>query len=238
MINGEITISFIVTCYNEENHVIGAIETVHRAANNLGLTHEILVFDDKSKDNTAKIVKDYIQQFPNVPVQLYQNAKNKGVAYNFVEGAFKGRGEYCRLICGDNVESIETHMAILGEIGKSDIIIPYYRVIVGRTFLRHMISKSFTKIVNLITGFSIKYYNGCPVLKRTDVMRWHVEATGLGYQAELIIRLLRQGKNYIEVAVDGFDREGSVSFRARNVLSVCHSLFKISIARLKVAVLK
>ncbi|RDI48138.1 hypothetical protein [Aquicella lusitana] len=69
-------------------------------------------------------------------------------------------------------------------------------------------------------------------------MRWHVEATGLDKQAELIIRLLRQGKSYIEVAVDGFDREESVLFSLRNVLSICHSIVKISLSRLLVVVLK
>lgn len=233
-----INISFIVTCYNEEKHVIGTIETIHKAATHLGLTYEIIVFDDASKDNTAKVVNEFILNFPDIPVQLYQNKVNKGVAYNFVEGAFQSNGEYCRLICGDNIESIETHTTILQNIGKSDIIIPYYRTIIGRTFLRYLISKSFTFVVNFISGFSIKYYNGCPVFRRLDVMRWHVETTGLGYQAELIIRLLRHDKSHIEIAVDGFDRKGSVSFRLKNVLSVCHSITKILLSRLRVSVLK
>ncbi len=233
-----ITISFIVTCYNEEKHVVGAIEKVHQAAMQLGLSHEILVFDDASHDATAQIVKDYIHKFPQVPVRLIQNIVNKGVAYNFIEGAFQGKGQYCRLICGDNVESIETHITILSRIGQADLIIPFYQKIEGRTLIRHFISYTFTRVVNMISGFNIRYYNGCPILKREDVMRWHVEATGLGYQAELIIRLLRQGKTYIEVPVNGFDREGSVSFRLRNILSVSHSLFKMSIARLRVSLLK
>jgi glycosyltransferase involved in cell wall biosynthesis len=231
-------ISFIVACYNEEPNVIGAIEKVHKAATDLGLTHEILVFDDCSKDGTSRVVSEFIQKFPAVPVQLFQNKVNKGVAYNFVEGAFQGKGEYCRLICGDNIEPLETHKTILKDIGKFDMIIPYYEVIKGRSLLRHVISKGFTKVVNAISGFSLKYYNGCPLVKRADVMRWHVEATGLGYQAELIIRLLRQGRTYTEVAVIGDDREGSVSFRLRNVLSVCHTVLKIILARSKIALLR
>ena len=231
-------ITFIVTCYNEEKNVLGAIGMVKSAADHLQLSYEILVFDDASKDATSKVVRQYMESHPDLPIRLIQNKKNKRVAYNFVEGAFQGKGQYCRLICGDNVESIETHTTILSHIKKADIIIPYYRTIVGRTFLRHLISKSFTRIVNFISGFSVKYYNGCPVFKRQDVMRWHVEATGLGYQAELIIRLLRQDKTYLEVQVDGFDREGSVSFRLRNIISVCHSILKMSLARLKVVVLK
>lgn len=233
-----INISFIVTCYNEEKHVIGAIEKVHQAAMQIGLSHEILVFDDASHDATAQIVKDYIQKCPEVPVKLFQNLVNKGVAFNFVEGAFQGKGKYCRLICGDNVESIETHITILSNIGRADLIIPFYKKIEGRGLIRHLISNTFTRIVNMISGFNIRYYNGCPILKREDVMRWHVEATGLGYQAELIIRLLRQGKTYTEVPVNGFDREGSVSFRIKNIVSVCHSLFKMMLGRLRVSVLK
>jgi glycosyltransferase involved in cell wall biosynthesis len=231
-------ISFIVACYNEEANVIGAIEKVHQAATDLGLTHEILVFDDCSKDGTSRVVSEYIQKFPDIPLKLFRNDTNKGVAYNFVEGAFQGNGEYCRLICGDNIEPLETHKTILKDIGKSDMIIPYYKVIKGRGLLRHIISKGFTNVVNLISGFSLQYYNGCPILKRKDVMRWHVEATGLGYQAELIIRLLRQGRSYIEVAVEGDDREGSVSFRVRNVLSVCHTIVKIILARSKIVLLR
>lgn len=231
-------ISFIVTCYNEENHVIGAIEKVHSAATQLGYTHDIVVIDDASQDRTSLVVKDYMEKHKEVSITLIRNASNKGVAHNFVEGVFQAKGEYCRLICGDNIESIETHLAILSEIGQSDMVIPYYVVIVGRTWLRHFISRTFTSIVNFISGYQLKYYNGCPVFKRTDVMRWHVEATGLGYQAEFIIRLLRQGKTFQEVAVHGFDREGSVSFRIRNILSVIHSIFKMSISRLRASVLK
>ncbi len=232
------TISFIVTCYNEENHVVGAIEKVHKAATQLGYVHDIVVIDDASQDRTSLVVKEYMEKHNDVPITLVRNSTNKGVAHNFVEGVFRAKGEYCRLICGDNIEAIETHIAILSEIGKSDMVVPYYIVIVGRTWLRHLISRGFTYIVNLISGYKLKYYNGCPVFKRMDVMRWHVEATGLGYQAELIIRLLRQGKTFREVAVHGFDREGSVSFRIRNILSVIHSIFKISISRLRASVLK
>jgi glycosyltransferase involved in cell wall biosynthesis len=231
-------ITFIVTCYNEEKNVIAAIETIHMAAAQLGLLHEIIVFDDASSDKTSTVVENYMRKFPNVGVKLHRNTINKGVAHNFVEGAFQGKGEYCRLICGDNTEPEETHVKILHQMGKADLIIPYYKSIKGRTWMRHMISKSFTCSVNFMTGFSIKYYNACPVLKRIDLMRWHVEASGLGYQAELIIRLLRQGKSYVEIEVDGFDRPGSVSFRLKNVLSVCHSLFKIFLSRIRILILK
>jgi len=232
------SITFIIPCYNEEKNVINAIRKVTEAANTLKISYDIIVFDDASMDGTYEVVKQYMKENSSEPVRIYRNERNRGVAYNFVEACFQGKGQYCRLVCGDDVESLDTHVKLLKEMHQADMIIPYYTSIANRPKFRHLISNSFTKLVNLITGFPIKYYNGCPIYLRKDVMRWHVESTGLGYQAELITRLLREGKSYVEVPLAGYDREGSASLRLRNVLSVCHSLVKLVLGRLRVTLLK
>lgn len=238
MSDRSVFITFIIPCFNEEKNVINAVRKVTEAAGILKLSYDIVVFDDASADNTYGIVEQYIKENPTEPVKVYRNKKNRGVAYNFVEGAFQGQGKYCRLVCGDDVESLDIHVTLLKEMNKADMIIPYYTSIANRSSFRHLVSHSFTKCVNLITGFSIKYYNGCPIYLRKDVMRWHVESTGLGYQAELITRLLREQKSYVEVPLVGYDREGSASLRLRNILSVCHSLVKLALGRLRVTFLK
>lgn len=230
--------TFIITCFNEEKNVIGAIKKVIKASNIMKISYEIIVYDDASSDNTFNVVEEYIEKNPSKPIKLFRNDINRGVAYVFVEASFRGKGKYCRLICGDDIDSLETHLQLIKNIGKADIIIPYYKEIIGRSKYRLIISKTFTKLVNFITGFSIKYYNGCPIYKRKDVMRWHVESTGLGYQAEFLVRLLREGKSYIEIALIGYDRDDSVSLRIRNILSVCHSLLKLFLGNLRVTVFK
>lgn len=233
-----VQITFIIPCYNEEKNVLGAIAKVTEASKILNLSFEIIVFDDASKDQTYQVVKKYIEENPQEPIRIYRNEKNRGVAYSFVEACFQGKGKYCRLVCGDDIEPLETHLKILEKIDQADMIIPYYTMIINRPNFRHFISKSFTKSVNMITGHSIKYYNGCPVYLRQNVTRWHVESTGLGYQAELITRLLREGKTYTEVPLVGHDREGSASFRLRNILSVCHSLLKLFLGTLRLTFIK
>jgi glycosyltransferase involved in cell wall biosynthesis len=47
-----------------------------------------LVFDDRSQDNTASVVAAYQAANPQAPVRLFRNKVNRGLAYNFVEGAF------------------------------------------------------------------------------------------------------------------------------------------------------
>ena len=231
-------IAFFVPCYNEENNVIGTIEKLVELAPRVGLSYEILVFDDASKDRTVEVVEAYRKTHPDIPLRLYANRVNRGVARNFVEGSFRARSRYYRLVCGDDVEPIETHIALAERIGEADIIIPYFTEIGGRKFHRHVISWLYTWLVNLVSGYRLHYYNGCPIYRRADVVRFHVEATGFGYQAEFLARLLREGRTFVEVPLVSIDREGSATMNMRNFISVGHSLLKIWLGRLRAFLFK
>jgi glycosyltransferase involved in cell wall biosynthesis len=231
-------ITFFVPCYNEEKNVRGALEKLKAAAESRGLKHEILVFDDCSSDRTADVIMEYRRANPSAPVRLFRNERNMGISRNFFEGAFQGRGRYYRLICGDDIEPIETHLAVLARMGEADMVIPFFTRIEGRPFHRHVISSLYTKIVNLVSGQNVRYYNGCPLYRRADVVRFHIEATGWGYQAEFLTRLLHEGRSYVEVPLVSIDREGSGALNARNAISVAHSLLKIALRRLRVRLFK
>ena len=231
-------ISFFIPCYNEERNVLGTIEKIVRVSDKLGLSYEILVFDDCSQDRTVEVVTGYRNANPQIPVRLFVNEINLGVARNFFEGAFRARGRHYRLICGDDVEPIEAHEGLLRHLGEADMVVPYYTVIEGRPFHRHVISRVFTWLVNRASGYSVRYYNGCPVYCRFDVIRFHIETTGLGYQAEFLTRLIHEGRSLVEVSLVSIDREGSQSVNLRNGLSVAHSLLKIALRRARVYLFK
>jgi glycosyltransferase involved in cell wall biosynthesis len=229
-----VDISIFIPCYDEENNVIGAVEKIVAAVKNHDFTYEILVFDDHSADRTVEIVERYMRGHPDLPIRLFVNEVNRGVSRNFVEGAFYAKGRYYRLVCGDDVEPVETHEALFSRIGEADIIIPYFTHIGGRSAFRHIISGTFTRLVNFASGFKLLYYNGCPIYKRWDVLRFHVEATGMGYQAEFLTRLLHERRSFVEVPLKAIDREGSISLKPRNFVSVSHSLLKIALRRMRI----
>lgn len=227
-----IDVTFFVPCYNEEPNIEGTIETIYAAAAQVGLSYEILVFDDCSKDGTVEVVKRVAEARPELPLRLLRNEVNQGLARNFIDGAFEGHGLYYRLVCGDNVEPVETLVKILRNVGNADIIVPYHTHVEGRTLRRKLISRLYTKLVNLASGRDLHYYNGLPLVRRRDVLRFHVEATGLGYQAEFLLRLLQEGRSFIQIPLTASDKEGSLALSLRNFVSVGHSLFKIAMRRL------
>jgi glycosyltransferase involved in cell wall biosynthesis len=228
-------ITLFVACYNEVDNIVGTLDVVRAACEETGITYEVLIIDDASTDGSVDVIRRYMSAHQDAPIRLHVNEKNMGLGENFAEAAFMGAGEYYRLICGDNVEPVETLVKIFREIGKADIILSHRPDdVVGKAYSRKLLSGLYTKIVNFISGYNLHYYNGLPIMKRRDVMRWNPNSHGFGFQADLVTRLLDRKRTYIEVPVTGHERETgkAKAINLRNFCSVAHSLLNIFVRRL------
>jgi glycosyltransferase involved in cell wall biosynthesis len=233
----DIDITVVVTCYNEEAFITDTLDSLIGALEETDRSYEIIVVDDVSKDNSVQRVRDYIQAHPGRSIHLKVNTVNRGLANNYVEAAFLGKGKYYRLCCGDNPEPREVLVNAFKHIGAADIIIPYQLqdAVVGKQESRKLISKVFTFLVNFISGYHLKYYNGLAVHLRYNVMRWHPSSYGFGFQADILTRLLDEGASYLQIPSSGIDRKGSGStaLTMRNFLSVAHTLLELLIRRIR-----
>jgi glycosyltransferase involved in cell wall biosynthesis len=229
-----VEITLMVPCLNEEENIVGTIETIMTALTRVECSYEILVFDDGSQDNTSGVVAAFQATNPRAPVRLFRNKVNRGLSYNFVEAAFQGRGHYYRAVPGDNVEPAELIEQIVRARGAADIIVPHFVEIQNRPLWRTITSRVYTCLVNLASGYRLSYYNGNPLYLRAHVMRFHVECTGFGYQAEFLTRLISEGMTYKEIPLVAYDREGSAAINIKSLLSVAHSLMTIALRRLRI----
>ncbi len=228
-------ITLFVACYNESGNIEGTLDVIRAACAEAGITYEVIIIDDASTDGSPEIIRRYMVAHPEMPIHLHVNEKNMGFGENFGEAAFLGTGTYYRVVCGDNVEPVETLVKVFREIGKADIILSYRpNDVEGKALSRRLLSKIYTLIVNSISGYRLHYYNGLPVFKRRDVMRWNPNSHGFGFQADLVTRLLDRGATYIEVPVTGQERQTgeAKAIRFHNFCSVGHSLVNILIRRL------
>jgi glycosyltransferase involved in cell wall biosynthesis len=231
--NDEFDLTLFVACYNEENNIVATLDNLQDTLRELPLTYEIIVIDDASRDRSVEVVKEYQRRNPVAPVTLVESQQNRGLSRNFAEGAFRGRGRYYKLVCGDNVDTKESLLATFKHLGTADVIVPYYERTQGRSRFRRFLSRSYTRLVNLLSGHCLCYYNGCGVYRRADVMRWHSRTSGFGFQAELLVRLLDEGATYVEVPIVGMERQGGSSnaLKLRNWLSVGRTLLAITFRR-------
>lgn len=232
----EIDLTIFVPCYNEEERIIGTLETIKGAMAEAPCDYEVIVVDDGSRDRTCEKVAEFQRQNPGLPVALRKNPRNLGLARGFVETSFHGRGRYYRLVCGDNVEPKETMVTLHKLIGQADLVLPYYPVLPGKSVTRRTISKTFTFLVDLLSGYRIRYYNGCAIYRRFHVMRWAPYNYGFGFQADLITMLLDEGATFVQVPVSGshYVKEGGRSpLNFRNFVSTGHTLFEILLRRIR-----
>ncbi len=231
-------LTFFVPCYNEAENIENTIQTIIEAVRDRSLAYEILVFDDSSTDDTVERVKKIGRKHSSCPIRLLCGGGHRGLGFNYFRGSFFARGKGYMLINGDNVEPAETIRKIIAENGKYEMIVPYFGANDKRSPFRRRVSWVFTAWVNFLGGYKLQYYNG-PVLHLTENVRfWRSETVGYGYQAELLCRLLNEGKTYTEVQVVNADRERGFSkaFALKNILSVSNSLFHIFWRRMEYGV--
>lgn len=234
-------LTIVVPCLNEEARIKGTLDTITSAMSELPYSYEILVIDDGSTDLTSQVMENYQLRHPELSIRLHRNVKNRGLSRSYTDGAFLGRGRYYRLVCGDNAEPKETITAIIRELGTADMIIPYHSAIDGKPVLRRTFSRLYTTLVNRLSGYRIRYYNGCALHLRHNVMRWGPYSFGFGFQAELVTRLLDEKATFVEIPVSATHVEksrGNSALNIGNFLSVAHTLVEIFIRRIRKSALE
>lgn len=229
------SITFFVPCLNEEGNVGRTIDTIVDLGRELNLIYEIIVIDDASRDGTVEEVLERSRRYSAIHIELIKNPFCRGLGRNYFVAAHRAHGEYFMIVNGDAAEPVEALRMILSHKGKADAVVPYIGANDTRPMARRLLSRTFTFLVNLLSGHRLKYYNG-PVLHKTENVRmWYAETTGFGYQAELLSRLLDEGISIVEVqmVISLRDQGVSKAFRIGNFLSVSNTLFHILLRRLE-----
>lgn len=77
---GELDVTVVLPCFNEEGHVLTEIDRITRALDRSGLSYELLVIDDKSTDGTLAAVTGAATRYPSVRVLALPRHAGSGTA--------------------------------------------------------------------------------------------------------------------------------------------------------------
>ena len=216
----KIEVSFAIAALNEQRLIADFVNQAHETAMQHLDNFEFILIDDGSTDRTGAIMDSLADSLENTSVM--HNAHNRGLGQCYKLALASARYPFYMLLCGDGGLPASSLPPILARVGEADMVLPHitnlHRI---KSPARYAISRAYTGLLNLLFGLDIKYYNGLPV-HRVDLLRGlSIGSDGFGFQAEIIIKLIRSGHTYTQVDVEGSEKSGrSRALKLGSIFSV------------------
>ncbi|NMC77302.1 MAG: SDR family NAD(P)-dependent oxidoreductase [Candidatus Methanofastidiosa archaeon] len=221
------SISILVPAFNEEKNLQGTLERIIKALNVTVEDFEIIICNDGSTDNT-RIVADQLAKDHEF-VKVIHNSTNMGLGYCYQLGIEIAEKQLFIYIPGDNTWPYRSLLELFGNIGKADIITSYSSNPQVRTRVRRIVSKGYTNVLNILSGYRMHYYNGLTIYPTDFLKKISIKTTGFGFQAETLLRALTAGYSVTEVALPIDERTSgkSKAVNIKNIISVVQTIFRI-----------
>lgn len=222
----KISISIIVPCLNEEGNVRAAVCSVKEALSKACAfaDYEILIINDGSTDSTGAVI-DAIAAADR-RVKAVHSGRNMGFGYSYTEGMRRASMDYIVMVPGDNEIPANALEKIFSSVDRADVMIPYTANTEVRKPARRALSRLFVIGMNILFGLDLKYYNGTCVIRSALLKKIPMKTWGFAYMASILVRLIRSGAVYAEIAVDIRQRQSGTSkaLRPASVLSVLQAV--------------
>lgn len=133
MMNTDIMVSVIMATYNHESYVERAINSIIKQK--LDFEIEVLIGEDHSTDNTAKVLRKMEESLP-IYFHIYYRDTNWGMQRNFGDLLKKSRGKYLIILEGDDywtydlklkeqVEFLESHEDYIAVAHNTEVVDKY-----------------------------------------------------------------------------------------------------------------
>jgi dolichol-phosphate mannosyltransferase len=218
------TLSVIIPALNEEANIADAVREATRALGERFSDYELLLFDDGSTDRTGEIMDALALEDPHVRVFHHDRPRNLGGVYK--HGIEVARFEYVIMVPGDNENPGSALQAPFDALGRADMVLPFPTNLRARPFVRRIGSVGYTTLVNVLFGGRARYYNGTVIHRLDNLRSIEVRTNSFAYQTEILVKLLRRGKTFVEVGIEIEPRGGrrSQALRVKNLVAVLEAL--------------
>jgi dolichyl-phosphate beta-glucosyltransferase len=163
----EVNLSLVIPVFNSRDFIESNLRNAATYLSLLGEHNEIVVVDDASTDGTTAILESLTEKITEVSYLHLRNETNQGKGYSVRRGLDVARGRHLVFNDADFTYPI-------GEVGRlvsyldegADVVIgcrihPDSRYEIGPQFIpyfytRHVMSRFFNRIVNLVLGLGLR----------------------------------------------------------------------------------
>jgi glycosyltransferase involved in cell wall biosynthesis len=202
------TLSIVIPAYNEERYIATLLEQIKAVdLDPLGVSKEIIVVDDCSRDRTAEIVS----AIPGV--QLRRQPQNGGKGRAVRAGIAAATGEYLIIQDADLEYDPRDYVPMLEVLLSARADIVYGSRYLGRgrypnqSMGAYLGGRSLSAIGWLFTGrYLTDTVTALKLFHREDISTLPLETTGFELDHEITARMLAKGRRIAEVPIRYYPR--------------------------------
>ena len=167
-------VSILIPVYNREKYIGEAIES---AINQTYKNIEVIIVDNCSTDNTWKILQDY--QCKDKRIHIFQNEKNLGPVYNWIECFKRAKGVYSKILWSDDwmsLDFVENALSAFNEdisfvISAQQIITNDKEILSNVAYLKDRYSqREYLENALLYNKYNFPLSPGCAIFRTKDVL--------------------------------------------------------------------
>ncbi len=208
----EPSLSVLVPLYNEEEFIATLLERVLSAPLPDGMTREVIVVDDGSRDGSAEAVEAFATRFPDI-VRLVRHDRNRGKGAAVRSAIEHARGEFAVIQDADLEYDPGEYRTLLKPLveGKADAVYGSRFLVAGERrvlyFWHALANRILTTLCNMAADLNLTDMETCYKACRTSLLRSiPIRSDRFGIEPELTMKLARREARIYETPISYYGR--------------------------------
>lgn len=230
----EIYLSIVIPAYNESNRIEATLNQIILYFKNNNFTHEVIIVDDGSTDDTVAKLKNF--QSRNGNIKIIRNKINRGKGYSVKKGILASAGNYILFSDADMSVPIEELNNLLPWFKKGYTVVIGSRalaqsnIVIHQKFYREMMGRIFNLFVRLFvlrgmkdTQCGFKCFDGhivAEIFNRQTIKRF-------SFDVEILFISRKLGYKIKEVPIQWYNSIDSKVSLTKDAFKMLLDLFRI-----------
>ena len=215
MMDSQPDLSIVIPAYNEDLRLPKSLERIRAYLEAKGISSEVIVVDDGSRDGTVQFVESQMAEWP--ALRVVKNPGNRGKGYSVRHGMSEARGKIILFTDADLSAPIEEADKLLAALATHDVAIGSRAmdrslIAVHQPWTREFAGIMFNTIVRVVLGLNIEDTQcGFKAFRRekSQVIFEQQRIERFGFDPELLFLAKRNGLTIAEIPVRWANAEGT-----------------------------